>query len=156
MAQQAAGNPAFLIRIGRPADAEAIADANVRMALETEDLHLDPQTVLAGVRVALDDHSRATYLVADAGGAIAGQLMITHEWSDWRNGDIWWIQSVYVFPEFRRQGVFRALYDRVRDLARKEAVGLRLYVENSNSAAQGTYASLGMHMTGYSVMEEMF
>jgi GNAT superfamily N-acetyltransferase len=156
MTQQPAGHPAFLIRVGRPADAEAIADANVRMALETEDLHLDPETILAGVKAALDDHSRATYFVADAGGRIAGQLMITHEWSDWRNGDIWWIQSVYVYPEFRRQGVFRALYDRVRDLARKEAVGFRLYVENSNSGAQGTYASLGMHMTGYSVMEEMF
>ncbi len=156
MAQQAAGIPAFLIRIGRPADAEAIADANVCMALETEDLHLDTDTVLAGVKAVLDSHSRATYFVVDAGGRIAGQLMVTHEWSDWRNGDIWWIQSVYVFPEFRRQGVFRALYGRVRDLARKEAVGLRLYVENGNSGAQETYASLGMHMTGYSVMEEMF
>ena len=155
MAQQAAGIPAFLIRIGRPADAEAIADANVCMALETEDLHLDTDTVLAGVKAVLDSHSRATYFVVDAGGRIAGQLMVTHEWSDWRNGDIWWIQSVYVFPEFRRQGVFRALYGRVRDLARKEAVDPSLCRERQ-LRAQETYASLGMHMTGYSVMEEMF
>lgn len=146
----------FLIRIGRPADARAIADANVRMALETEDLVLDPVTVLAGVRAALDDHTRATYFVADAHGVIAGQLMITHEWSDWRNGDIWWIQSVYVLPEFRRKGVFRALYQRVRELAHKEAAGLRLYVERENSAAQSTYLGLGMNLTRYAVMEEIF
>lgn len=88
---------------------------------------------------------------------MVGQLMITHEWSDWRNGDIWWIQSVFVHPDHRRGGVFKTLYDHVRRVARdSKAAGLRLYVERENFNAQATYQKLGMKLTDYAVMEELF
>jgi ribosomal protein S18 acetylase RimI-like enzyme len=149
--------PDFHIRPGDARDAETIADFNAAMAAETERLRLDRPTLLAGVRAALADANKARYFVADAGGRVVGQLMLTREWSDWRNGDIWWLQSVYVAPEFRERGVFKALYRHVAQLARAErAVGLRLYVEKENGAAQKTYASLGMMKTHYLVMEEMF
>jgi ribosomal protein S18 acetylase RimI-like enzyme len=145
------------IRAARPEDAEVIADFNARMARETEGHAPDATTLAAGVRAALADPSKARYFVAEIDGRVAAQLMITLEWSDWRNGDIWWIQSVYVDPQFRRRGAFRALYRHVAQLARERgAVGLRLYVEKENAAAQRTYAELGMQMTHYLVMEEMF
>jgi len=147
----------FHIRPGEARDADTIADFNAAMAAETEHLTLDRPTLLAGVRAALADANKARYFVADAGGRVVGQLMLTREWSDWRNGDIWWIQSVYVRPDFRGRGVFKALYRHVQQLARGEgAVGLRLYVEKENAAAQKTYESLGMTPTHYLVMEEMF
>jgi ribosomal protein S18 acetylase RimI-like enzyme len=145
------------LRPARPADAQTLADFNAAMAWETEHLRLDPPTVLAGVRAALADPHKATYLVADVAGQLAAQLMITHEWSDWRNGDIWWIQSVYVHPDFRRRGLFRLLYRHAATLAKQQgAAGLRLYVERENANAQRTYASLGMTTTHYLVMEEIF
>jgi len=148
-------NP-ILIRDATPADAPTIAEFNVRMAMETEHLKLDPPTVLAGVRAVLSDPSRGRYFVADINGTLAGQLLITHEWSDWRNADIWWIESVYVHPDHRRSGVFRTLYDQVRSAAHQAgACGLRLYVERENLRAQNTYKSLGMDLTHYLVMEEM-
>src|SRR5436190_9680983 len=144
------------IRPAEPRDAETIANFNAMMARETEDLHLDPATAVAGVKAALEDANKAIYLLAEIDGRVAGQLMITHEWSDWRNGDLWWIQSVFVAPEFRRRGVFRALYERARDEAKRAgAVGLRLYVEQHNLTAQETYRSLGMKLTHYRVMEEL-
>jgi ribosomal protein S18 acetylase RimI-like enzyme len=147
----------FHIRPGAPRDAETIADFNAAMAQETEHLTLDRPTLLAGVRAALADVSKARYFVADAGGRVVGQLMLTREWSDWRNGDIWWIQSVYVARDFRGRGVFKALYRHVQQLARVAgAAGLRLYVEKENGAAQKTYESLGMSLTHYLVMEELF
>src|SRR3954453_4018815 len=150
----------FVIRAAREPDAETIAEFNAAMAMETEHLALDRATVRAGVRAALVDPSKARYFVACAGGAdgqVVGQLMITLEWSDWRNGDIWWIQSVYVTPNYRGKGAFRALYRHVQRLAREQAaVGLRLYVERENEAAQRTYAALGMKLTHYYVMEEIF
>jgi ribosomal protein S18 acetylase RimI-like enzyme len=154
-------NAPFHIRPGEVRDACTIADFNAAMAAETEHLTLDRATLLAGVHAALADANKARYFVADASAGcshrVVGQLMLTREWSDWRNGDIWWIQSVYVAPEFRGRGVFKALYRHVEQLARAEgAVGLRLYVEQENGAAQKTYASLGMAMTHYLVMEEMF
>ncbi len=145
------------VREARPEDARFLADGNVRMALETEGLRLDPETVLAGVRAVLDDPGRGTYYVAEADGQPAGQLLVTHEWSDWRNADIWWVQSVYVIPEMRRAGVFRRLHSEVRRRAMESgAAGIRLYVERRNEAAQATYSRLGMALTGYVVMEEMF
>ena len=145
------------VRGARLTDADVLTDYNVRMALETEGLALDPATVGRGVRAALADPAKAIYFVAESDGRVVGQLMITHEWSDWRDGDIWWIQSVYVHPDFRRRGVFRAVHDHTRAAAREAgAVGLRLYVERHNSAAQHTYERLGMRDSGYLVMEEMF
>lgn len=153
----AAAPAQVLIRSARPDDADVLADYNVRMALETEHLALDPATVARGVRAALDDPAKALYFVAEFGGVVIGQLMVTHEWSDWRDGDIWWVQSVYVHPDHRRRGVFRALYDHARRAARTAgAVGLRLYVERHNADAQAVYQKLGMRDSGYLVMEEMF
>jgi len=144
------------IREARIGDAEAIADFNARMAMETEKIELAPEVVLAGVKAVFDDASRGRFFVAEMEGKVVGQLLITHEWSDWRNGDIWWIQSVYVHADFRRHGVFRELYAYVREEARTAgARGLRLYVEMDNQRAQKTYESLGMGLTHYLVMEEM-
>ncbi|BCW98515.1 MAG: hypothetical protein KatS3mg024_1342 [Armatimonadota bacterium] len=145
------------VREGRLEDSEFLAEGNIILARETEGLSLDRQTVLDGVRAVLKDARKGTYFVAEADGRPCGQLLITHEWSDWRNGDVWWIQSVYVLPEMRRAGVFRQLHSEVRRMAIEAgAVGLRLYVERHNEAAQNTYARLGMSLTGYVVMEEMF
>jgi ribosomal protein S18 acetylase RimI-like enzyme len=149
--------PPLIIRPARPGDADTLADFNARMALETEGLRLDPATLAQGVRGGLADPSKALYFVAESQGQVIGQLMITREWSDWRNGDIWWIQSVYVHPDHRRRGVFRALYDHAREQARLAgAVGVRLYVDDHNAAAQRVYERLGMRMSNYRVMEEMF
>ena len=149
--------PHPIIRSARAADADTLVDFNARMARETEGLSLDPAVLSPGVRAALADPAKAIYFVAESGGRVIGQLMITHEWSDWRNGDVWWVQSVYVHPDHRRQGVFRALYDHARGEAKKAgAVGLRLYVEENNAAALAVYRQLGMGMTHYRVMEEMF
>jgi GNAT superfamily N-acetyltransferase len=138
-------------------DAEFIADANCRLALESEGLKLDPVTALAGVRALLQDSARGSYFIAMIDDAPAGQIMITYEWSDWRNGNIWWIQSVFTLPAHRRKGVFRALYRHVERRAREgAAVALRLYVEKNNQAAQSAYVNLGMEMSHYLVMEEMF
>ncbi len=145
------------VRPARMDDEAFLAEGNRRIAAETEELALDSDTVLAGVRAALEDLHKALYFVAEVDGRPAGMLMLTHEWSDWRNGDIWWIQSVYVFPEFRRGGVFRALYQHVSRLARESGVaGIRLYVEQENHAAIRTYTSLGMERARYAVMEQMF
>jgi GNAT superfamily N-acetyltransferase len=145
------------VRTAQPSDAKTIADFNARMALETEDLALDAEVVFAGVEAALRDSSKAIYFVAEDDDRVVGQMMITHEWSDWRNGDLWWIQSVYVHEEYRRRGVFRALYQYARDQAKRAgAVGLRLYVEEHNAPAQQTYQQVGMNLTHYRVMEELW
>jgi GNAT superfamily N-acetyltransferase len=146
------------IREATLADLDVIAEFNARLAAETEDTALDRATLRAGVRVLLDTPSRGRYYLACAGAAIVGQIMHTHEWSDWRNGDIWWVQSVYIHPEHRRQGVFRALYAHLRALAATTpgVVGLRLYVERENHAAQATYAHLGMDDATYRVMQDLF
>lgn len=146
------------IRSARPEDTGTIADFNEAMAAETEDLELDRERLLPGVRAVLKDPSKGFYLIAEADGRIAGQLMITFEWSDWRNGMFWWIQSVYVHPEYRKQGVFRRLYEEVLDRARAapDVCGVRLYVERENHRAQKTYESLGMISRGYRFYEVDF
>jgi ribosomal protein S18 acetylase RimI-like enzyme len=144
----------------RPAtveDAAGLARFNCEMALETEDLALEPDVVAAGVRALFEHPERGFYVVADAGGEMAGALMVTNEWSDWRNGMFWWIQSVYVAPAYRRRGVYRSLYRFVEAMARNhpEVCGFRLYVERENSRAQQTYESLGMKRTPYLVYESL-
>ncbi len=136
-------------------DAATIAGFNAAMALETEDKVLPPETIGAGVRRFLSDEALGFYLVAEREGAVVGCLGITFEWSDWRNGLFWWIQSVYIEPDSRRLGVFRQLYDHVNELARQEddVCGLRLYVEKDNVRAQQTYANLGMTETDYRLFE---
>jgi ribosomal protein S18 acetylase RimI-like enzyme len=138
-------------------DADAIARFNSAMALETEGKSLLPERVNPGVLRLLNDASLGFYVVAERSGSVVGSLMITNEWSDWRNGLFWWIQSVYIVPAARRQGVYRALYDFVRDMARADPgiCGFRLYVEKDNNTAQRTYRSLGMEPTDYLVYEEL-
>jgi ribosomal protein S18 acetylase RimI-like enzyme len=125
------------------------------MARETEQLELDSGRLLTGVRAVLTDASKGFYLVAQINSRVAAQMMITFEWSDWRNGVFWWIQSVYVQPEFRRRGIFRRLYDEAAALAKAagNVCGLRLYVETENRSAQRTYEQMGMHRTAYYVYE---
>jgi ribosomal protein S18 acetylase RimI-like enzyme len=145
----------FTLRAARPEDAATIVEFNRLLALESEGKELPPTELTAGVAALLRDPNKGVYYVADQDGDLLGQIMLTREWSDWRNGWFWWIQSVYVRAEARRQGVFRALYQHVRELAQADpgVIGLRLYVEHENHRAQQTYHSLGMDRTGYLVLE---
>ena len=139
------------IRTARADDLETLVEFNAAMARETEDKTLDPAMLRAGVARVLAEPARGFYLVAECGGTAAGCLMVTFEWSDWRNGDWWWLQSVYVMPGHRRHGVFRALYAEVerRAAAHANVVGIRLYVERENARAQRTYHALGMREDHY-------
>ena len=134
------------VRAAQRGDIDAIVDFNAAMALETESKTLPRQMLHAGVTAVFDKPGRGFYRVAEIDGETVGCLMVTFEWSDWRNGDWWWLQSVYVKPEFRRYGVFRAMYAHVERDAQStpEVVGIRLYVEKENHRAQSTYGSLGM------------
>jgi len=144
------------IRRAAPADLEVIVEFNRRLAEESEGKTLDFAVVRPGVAAGLADPNKGIYFIAEENGIIVGQMMITLEWSDWRNGWFWWIQSVYVRTEARRRGVFRSLFQHVEELARQEpqVIGLRLYVERENRTAQDTYVSLGMEPTGYMVLEK--
>ena len=149
---------AIHIRRAVPADAGFIAESNIAMALETEGMALDADVVGPGVAAVLADDSLGFYLVAEVDRRLAGQLMVTYEWSDWRNGLWWWIQSVYVRPEFRRRGVYSALHRHVEAAARAAVgvCGLRLYVEQENTRAQQVYQSLDMYNTRYHMYEVEF
>jgi GNAT superfamily N-acetyltransferase len=145
------------IRTATAADAETLARFNRQMAEETEGKALDPETTRRGVQAIFDDPSRGFYLVAERAETVVASLMITTEWSDWRNGQFWWIQSVYVRPSDRRTGVYTALHRAVRKRAREatEVCGLRLYVERGNTQARETYEALGMTEASYRMYEEM-
>jgi ribosomal protein S18 acetylase RimI-like enzyme len=143
----------------RPAglrDLDVLVGFALAMARETEDLALDPAVVRPGMAALLEDPARGRMFVVEAEGGIAAALMLTLEWSDWRNGFFWWIQSVYVRPEERRRGHYRRLHDHVVALAAREpdVCGLRLYVERENRAAQATYRALGMDGTPYRMFEQ--
>ena len=143
-----------LIRAAVAADLPDLVAWNAAMAWETERKTLDPARLARGVAGVFEQPQRGFYLVAECDGAAVGSLLVTYEWSDWRCGDFWWIQSVYVAPAARRRGVFRALYAEVEQRARAaRAVGLRLYVETANHAAQATYAGLGMQPCHYRMYE---
>jgi GNAT superfamily N-acetyltransferase len=144
------------IRPAQRSDAGVIAEFNIQLALETEHLRLDPSTVRAGVEAVLSHPAKGVYFLADIGEHTVGQCSITHEWSDWRNGMYWWLQSVYVKPAWRRRGTFRALFDHVHSAAAAAgAVGLRLYVERDNIPAQVVYQRHGLAATRYVVFERM-
>ncbi len=160
-------NAAIRIRPAEASDLDWLTQGAQAMAWETEHKRLDPDTLRAGIAAGLADAAKARYFIAmqdlplagaETVGMPVGTLMLTREWSDWRNGDWWWIQSVYVPPEHRRKGAFAALYRHVRELARAESnvIGLRLYVEKENETAQRTYASLGMDDAGYLIYEDEF
>ena len=140
------------------ADTSVIAASNAAMALETENLQLDSVRLLAGVHAVFNDPAKGFYLIAEQDGEVVGQLMTTYEWSDWRNGVFWWVQSVYVRPRARGRGVYRGLYSELLRRARErgDVCGLRLYVEGHNEAAKLTYAKLGMSATVYEMWEEDF
>jgi GNAT superfamily N-acetyltransferase len=146
---------AWTIRAATALDVPQLRDWAVAMARETEHKALDPGTVEKGIHAVLDQPRRGAYFVAERGGELAGTLMLTYEWSDWRNGDWWWIQSVYVAPAHRRQGAYAALHAHVLAAARAQprVCGLRLYVERDNHTAQRTYESLGMADAGYRMYE---
>lgn len=146
----------ILIRKAKPSDAPSIIDFQLKMAWETEKMKLVPEIVTKGVDAVFHDQSRGQYYVAESDGKVVASLLITYEWSDWRNRSVWWFQSVYVVLEFRRQGVFRKMYSHIRELAEEQDIaGLRLYVETKNSRAQKTYEALGMSSEHYAFYEWM-
>ena len=145
------------IRTASAEDRDRIVLFNQAMARETEGRELDRSNLTKGVERLLAQPDRGRYFVAEREGKIVGQLMITTEWSDWRNGEIWWIQSVYVSKRHRRAGIYRQLHEYARDLARRDrAIGLRLYVERDNDPARATYAAMGMHESSYRIFEEFW
>ena len=145
------------IRRAEPTDLKTIIDFNQRLAIESEGVQLDAERLRTGVTAQLNDSSRGFYLIAEADGRVVGQLALTFEWSDWRNATFWWLQNVYVAPEYRRRGVLTALYARVRELAAEQGVcGVRLYVEHENHAAQAAYRELGLSPAVYSMYETDF
>lgn len=143
------------VRLAKFSDASIIARCNAQMALETEGIQLNLERLQKGVEALFHDASKGLYYVAEMNNTVVGQLMITYEWSDWRNATFWWIQSVYVLPEYRNQGIFRALYRHVESLAktRGDVCGLRLYVEKGNARARHAYETLGMTHSHYEMME---
>lgn len=141
-----------------PQDAKTIAQYNQAMAEETEGKTLDFKTLQRGVQRVFNEPSHGRYLVAESDcGEIVGCLLITYEWSDWRNAQVWWVQSVYVHPDHRRQGVFKMLYQAVHELGERTGgvCGYRLYVERDNTRAQATYEFLGMSQTPYLIYEDL-
>jgi len=145
------------IRLATITDLPSLVAFNQAMALETEGKKLDAEILANGVNAVFRDEQKGFYVVAESEGKICGSLMVTFEWSDWRNSWFWWIQSVYVLPEFRGRGVYRSLYEFVKQQtnARKDVCGFRLYVENENKNAQLVYKRLGMSESDYQMFEEL-
>lgn len=143
------------IRPARHADRDTIAGFQLRMALETENLELNLQTVNRGVEAVLENPALGQYFVADFQGITVGSLLITYEWSDWRSGQVWWIQSVYILPEHRNKKIFSKMYHFLREKVEKnkQLVGLRLYVDIRNQHAQKVYEALGMNGDHYKTYE---
>ncbi|MEA5617441.1 GNAT family N-acetyltransferase [Cronbergia sp. UHCC 0137] len=150
----------LLIRTAELNDLEVLVEFNRALADETEGRKLLIDVVTAGVETLLKNPNLGFYLLAEKNDQVVGSLMITTEWSDWRNGLYWWIQSVYIRPEFRRQGIYRSLYEFVKQKAESEqnqlkVCGFRLYVEQENTVAQKTYKALGMKESYYHIYEEL-
>lgn len=144
------------IRLAEKTDIDALVGFNQAMALETEGKKLEADTLRPGVAAVFDDVNKGFYVVAEADGAVAGGLLVTFEWSDWRNKWFWWIQSVYVDPDQRGRSIYRKMYEFVKRLAdeRGNVCGFRLYVERENEVAQRVYEKLGMHQSHYLAYEE--
>ncbi len=147
----------LLIRDAAKEDLESIARFQENMAWETEKLKLDAKKIRAGIAAVFEDASKGRYFIAEFEGVLAGSLLITYEWSDWRNSWVYWIQSVYVASTFRRKGIYRALYQHAQDLVNQkdDVAGIRLYVERTNKAAQQTYTNLRMDGQHYQLFEWM-
>ena len=145
------------VRLAVRQDADNLVHFNRAMARETENKELLEEVIATGVRGLLDNTILGFYVVAELGSEMVGSLMVTTEWSDWRNGTFWWIQSVYILPAHRRKGIYRQLYEFVKDRANKDrkVCGFRLYVEKDNLSAQRTYEALCMKETNYKMYEEL-
>jgi len=144
------------IRKATQDDANIIVRFNSEMAHETESIVLSQQKLNKGVIAVFEDSTKGFYIVAECDGVVVGQAMITYEWSDWRNAIIWWIQSVYVLPDYRKAGVFRSIFEQIKSLAQESnACGLRLYVDESNTIAKKAYKNLGMKESHYDLYEMM-
>lgn len=146
-----------IIRLGEMSDLDTLVQFNMAMARETENRDLDPETVTHGVKTVLMGNAHGFYNVAEYEDQVLGALLITFEWSDWHCARYWWIQSVYVKPEYRQQGVYSRLYMHTKALAKQQpgVCGMRLYADVNNTSAHQTYEKLGMHKTDYVVFEEM-
>ena len=143
------------ITLGKVSDIDAIVRFQADMAMESEGTMLDMDRLALGVTSAINDEQRGIYLVARAEGKPIGSLMVTREWSDWNNMWYWWIQSVYVMPEYRKKGVYKAMYTTLKDMARENGVSqIRLYADRTNLAAQQVYKKLGMQESHYLMFEE--
>ena len=138
-------------------DVQYLVDFNAMMALETEGKELSRELLTPGVEAVLADPQKGFYVIAEADGEIVGGLMVTFEWSDWRNRWFWWIQSVFVVPSARGSGVYRLMYENVKRRADEsgDVCGFRLYVEKDNTRAQTVYKRLGMNRPDYLMYEEM-
>lgn len=147
----------LVVRAARESDLDRLVAFNLAMARETEDHGLDESALRTGMLRALRDRERGSYSMAELDGAVVGCLLVTREWSDWRDRWFWWIQSVYVAPQARRRGVYRALHRAVLAAAAEQGdvCGVRLYVDAANRAAQATYAELGMQQARYLMFEQM-
>jgi ribosomal protein S18 acetylase RimI-like enzyme len=146
------------IRQATPTDRDVIVENNIALAVETEQKELDRETVTAGVAAQLVEPAHGLYFLAEQDGRVIGQLALTWEWSDWRNGAFWWIQSVYIAKDHRGRGVFSNLYRHVADEARRRdgVAGLRLYVDKDNEAAMDVYRRVGMQSAHYDLLEVDF
>jgi GNAT superfamily N-acetyltransferase len=145
-----------IVREAHESDALTIAQNNIQLALETEGMLLEKRGALRGVEIVLSDSDRGFYLIVEDNGQMIGQCLITREWSDWRNGYFWWVQSVYVDKDWRGKGIFSSIFDKIESMARErvDIVGLRLYVDRENASAREAYQRLGMNESRY-VMYEM-
>ena len=146
-----------IIRPATPKDAPHIINFQKRMAWETEKLELDDATLEKGVQAVFDNPAKGTYYVSETDGIVTGSFLITPEWSDWRNGEILWFQSVYVLPEYRKQHIFRAMYEHIQSMVQNsdEYAGIRLYVDKTNNIAQKVYQKMGMINHHYELFEWM-
>jgi GNAT superfamily N-acetyltransferase len=155
MNSQIRASPEILIRMAELDDIPTIISNNLEMAMETEARALDHAVAAKGTQRLIDDPSKGFYILAEVSGQVVGQCMITFEWSDWRNGNFWWLQSVYVVPKFRGQGIFSSIYQHMLAEAkgRDDVVGLRLYVEKENRSAREVYGHLGIKKSHYEMYE---
>ena len=147
----------MIVRQANDKDSTSIVEFQLAMALETEQLQLHEPTVIKGVSAVFADSSKGTYYVAEAEGKVVGSLLTTFEWSDWRNGTVLWIQSVYVRPEFRKRSIFSRLYKHIQEkvAANPDLRGIRLYADKTNTSAHGVYEHLGMTAEHYQMYEWM-
>lgn len=147
----------MIVRKATLNDLKYLVEFNMNSAIETENTELSPSVVEQGIKKVLDGEVQGKYFVCEIDGKVVGQMMILFEWSDWRNGEFIWIQSVYVHKDYRKQGVFKALYENVKSILDSDSkyVGLRLYVEKNNNRAKKAYESIGMYENQYDMYESM-